>query len=256
MFQRAIVRPPGPNFAAGLTTGALGPPDHALARQQHEQYCAALEQCGLTLTRLPIDLNYPDSTFVEDTAVIAGGCAILMRPGAPSRAGEIAGMRETLAQFFPTLQAIQAPGTVEGGDICQAGSRFFIGISQRTNSEGARQLAGLLARAGHASTYVDIRGVPGILHLKSGLAYWGDNRLVVIEALAGQQAFRSFDCISPPAGEEYAANCVRVNHAVLVAAGHPVFEAAVRNLGYQVLALPMSEFQKMEGGLSCLSLRF
>ncbi len=104
MFRNAIVRPPGVNFADGLTTVDLGAPAYERALVQHEQYCAALEQCGLTLTRLETDLRYPDSTFVEDTAILTGQCAIVTRPGAPSRAGEVAAMRESLAQFYPSLQ--------------------------------------------------------------------------------------------------------------------------------------------------------
>lgn len=256
MFQHAIVRPPGSNFASGLTTAALGAPDYALALQQHDQYCAALERCGLTLTRLPIDEDHPDSTFVEDTAILTAHCAILTRPGAPSRAGEVAAMRQALAQFFPAIQTINAPGTVDGGDVCEAGSHFFIGISKRTNPEGARQLAELLAHAGYTSTIIDIRGAPGILHLKSGLAYLGGKQLAVITALAGEKALRGYELITAAAHEEYAANCVRVNDYVLVAEGYPAFAAALRDLGYSVLSLAMSEFQKMDGGLSCLSLRF
>ncbi|MEK7278218.1 MAG: arginine deiminase family protein [Chloroflexota bacterium] len=256
MFRNAIVRPPGVNFADGLTTVDLGAPAYERALVQHEQYCAALEQCGLTLTRLETDLRYPDSTFVEDTAIQTERCAILTRPGAPSRAGEVAAMRETLAQFYPSLQSIQAPGTLDGGDICEAGNHFFIGISERTNAEGARQLAELLARASCTSACVDIRGMKSILHLKSGIAYLGENRLVVIDDLAGREAFRGYELIRVEAGEEYAANCVRVNESVLVAAGFPAFEATVRGLGYPVIALDMSEYQKMDGGLSCLSLRF
>lgn len=165
-------------------------------------------------------------------------------------------MREALTEFFPAIQTINAPGTVDGGDICEAGSHFFIGISERTNPEGARQLAGLLAHAGYTSAIVDIRGVPGILHLKSGMAYLGGNRLVVIEALEREKALREYELITTAANEEYAANCVRVNDYVLVAEGYPAFAAALRDLDYSVLSLAMSEFQKMDGGLSCLSLRF
>ncbi|MGH7492848.1 MAG: dimethylarginine dimethylaminohydrolase family protein [bacterium] len=256
MFRRAIVRPPGRNFAHGITTAHLGRPDYALALQQHERYCAALEQCGLTLTRLDIDTRFPDSTFVEDTALLTARCAILTRPGAASRAGEVTSMREALVQFFPTPSEIQAPGTLDGGDICEAGSHFFIGVSARTNEEGARQLTSLLTAAGYTSTCVDIRGMPGLLHLKSGMAYLGDNRLVLIEALAKFEAFQGYERVYPALGEAYAANCVRVNNHVLVAAGSPTFEASIRTLGYQVITLEMSEFQKMDGGLSCLSLRF
>jgi dimethylargininase len=191
-------------------------------------------------------------------------------------------MREVLADFFPSLLSIQTPGTLDGGDVCEAGDHFFIGISERTNDAGAQQLAELLASHGYPSSFVDIlgisvqpmihaqaaratslsthaqdaRGTSGILHLKSGLAYLGKNRLVVIDALAGRAEFRGYDLMRIDSGEEYAANCIRVNDHVLVAAGYPAFENKLREMGYRTMALDMSEFQKMDGGLSCLSLRF
>lgn len=256
MFQRAIVRPPSVNFVEGLTTVDLGPPNYELAVAQHEAYCLALDQCGLTLIRLDADPRHPDSSFVEDTAVLTDKCAILTRPGAPSRAGEVASIRDALAEFYPSSLSIQPPGTVDGGDVCEAGDHFFIGISQRTNEAGARQLAELLAPFGYTTSVVDIRGLSGILHLKSGIAYLGDKRLVVIAALANLAELRGFDLVAVNADEEYAANCVRVNHHVLVVEGHPLLEGNLRELGYQTIALEMTEFQKMDGGLSCLSLRF
>ncbi|MBA3534814.1 MAG: N(G),N(G)-dimethylarginine dimethylaminohydrolase [Ardenticatenales bacterium] len=257
MFTRAIIRPPAANFAEGLTTVDLGVPDYQRTLEQHERYCAALEQCGLTLTRLEADARYPDSTFVEDTAILTERCAILTRPGAESRAGEVEAMREVLAAFYPTLSAIVAPGTVDGGDICEAGEHFFIGLSERTNEAGAEQLSRLLTEAGYTSSCVDIRGVnlPGLLHLKSGLSYLGDNRLVVVDELAAHEAFQGYDLVRVLPEEFYAANCVRVNDTVFLAAGYPLFEETVRRLGYRTIALEMSEFRKMDGGLSCLSLR-
>lgn len=256
VFTNAIVRLPAPNFGEGLTTAELGAPDYKCALEQHEASCAALEQCGLTLTRLEADRIYPDSTFVEDTAILTERCAVLARPGAPSRAGEVASMRDVLKALFPSLPSIQAPGTLDGGDVCEAGDHFFIGISERTNEAGARQLAELLGSFDYTSSFVDIRGVERVLHLKSGLAYLDDGRLAVIEALANRTEFRDYDLVSVNADEEYAANCVRVNDHVLVAAGYPKFEGRLKDLGYQTIALEMSEFQKMDGGLSCLSLRF
>ena len=256
MFRSAIVRSPAANFAAGLTTVALGTPAYARALEQHESYCAALERCGLKLLRLAADERYPDSTFVEDTAVITERCAILARPGAPSRRDEVTSIGAELAHSFPVLHSISEPGTLDGGDVCEAGNHFFIGISRRTNETGAQQLATILAQAGYRSTLVDIRDVQGILHLKSGLACLAGNQLVVIKDLAGREEFRAFDLVRVKAGEEYAANCVRVNDYVLVAAGFPVFEQTLRASGHQSIVLDMSEFQKMDGGLSCLSLRF
>jgi len=256
MFQRALVRLPSTNFAAGLTTGELGKPNYARALAQHESYCAALEECGLALIRLDAEEQFPDSTFVEDTAVLTERCAILARPGATSRAGEVSRISKVLEEFFTEIHSVHAPGTLDGGDVCEADDHFFIGISRRTNESGARQLADILACVGYTSNFVDIRDLKGILHLKSGIAYLGDNRMVVIDALAHHKPFRDYDLVRVDAAEEYAANCVRVNDRVLIASGYPRIEERLNILGYQTIALDMSEFQKMDGGLSCLSLRF
>jgi dimethylargininase len=256
MFRRAIVRPPCASFAEGLTAANLGPSILKKALEQHERYCEALERCGLEVTRLAPDPRYPDSTFVEDTAVLTERCAIVARPGAVSRQGEVASIKETLTPFYKSFHEIVSPGTLDGGDVCEAGRHFFIGISERTNEEGARQLAGYLAREGYSSSRVDIRGIEGILHLKSGVAHCGDNQLVAIDALAAHDAFRGRDIVRVEPAEGYAANCVRINEYMLLAAGYPVLLASLQRHGLQVIALNMSEFQKMDGGLSCLSLRF
>jgi dimethylargininase len=256
MFRHAIVRPPAENFADGLTTVDLGEPSVADALEEHERYCEALRECGLSLTSLPADPRYPDSTFVEDAAVLTRGGAILTRPGAPSRMGEVEAIERALAPFFPKPRRIEAPGTLDGGDICEAGDHFFIGLSRRTNSDGARQLARFLAEDGLTSSVVDIREIAGILHLKSGIAWIGRRDLVVIDSLAGDPAFRGWERIGVAPLENYAANCVRVNGAILFAEGFPSVERTIRDRGHRMKILPMSEFQKMDGGLSCLSLRF
>jgi dimethylargininase len=255
VFYRAIVRPPSENFAAGLTSLDLGAPDYARALTQHETYCTALEHCGLKLVRLEADAGHPDSTFVEDTTVITEGGAVMTNPGAASRVGEVESVGKALAQSYSKLHYICQPGTLDGGDVCQAGNHFFIGISQRTNEAGAQQLAKLLASFGHTSCFIDIRALKGILHLKSGLAYLGDRRLVIIEALASREEFRGYHLVRVSRGEEYAANCVWVNSHVLLATGYPGVEEKLQGLGYHTLALDISEFQKMDGGLSCLSIR-
>jgi dimethylargininase len=256
VFQRAIVRPPTDNFADGLTTVDLGVPEFEKALEEHARYCEALERYGLTVTRLSPDRRYPDATFVEDTAILTPRGAVLTRPGAPEREGEAAAIEPALRCFFPDMPRIEPPGTVDGGDVCEAGTHFFIRLSRRTNEEGARQLARHLAAWGYTSAEVDVRDVPGILHLKSGIAAIDAKRLVLMEALAGHPAFRGYERIVVAPSETYAANCVRVNDALLVAAGFPKFESDARCLGLDVVVLDMSEFQKMDGGLSCLSLRF
>jgi dimethylargininase len=256
LFRHAIVRQPGHSFADGLSTAELGPPDVALALVQHEAYCRALEECGLELLRLPPDFLHPDSPFVEDTAVLTSRSAILTRPGAASRRGELAAIRAAIQHRYSVIHEIRPPGTLDGGDICEATSHFFVGISHRTNEEGARQLGQFLAAEGFTSSRVDIRGMNSILHLKSGIAYLDNNDLVVMDELAGREEFRSYNLIRVPFEESYACNCVLINDRVLTPAGFPQLQSELAGRGYVPLPLDMSEFRKMDGGLSCLSLRF
>ena len=255
-FTKAIVRPPGQNFASGLTRVDSGAPLLRQALEQHEKYCKTLASCGLNLIRLEPDHKYPDSTFVEDTAVLTPRGAVIARPGAPSRLGEIESIKPVLHDYFPHAHSILEPGTLDGGDVCEAGEHFFIGISERTNIQGAHQLARLLEPLGYTSNLIDIRGLSNILHLKSGLAYLGGEHLLVIEALRNHKAFSGYDFICLNSAEEYAANCLPINDRVLIAAGFPKLKEKLDQRGYQTIALDMSEFQKMDGGLSCLSLRF
>lgn len=256
VFKHAIVRLPGINFAQGLTSVQLGVPQYDKVLQQHARYCEALRECGLTLTTLDADVDHPDSTFVEDTAVLTPRSAVLTRPGARSREREVTAMRPILRRFFSAMAEIESPGTLDGGDICEADDRFFLGLSHRTNEEGARQLAAHLAREGYTSALIDVRGMSSILHLKSGISYIGDHTLVVMEEMAAHELFKDYELIRVADHESYAANCVRVNERVLVAAGYPLLTAELKARGFHPLELDMSEFQKMDGGLSCLSLRF
>jgi len=256
LFRHAIVRQPGANFADGLTTGKFGPPYFRLALSQHDAYCKALEDCGVELVCLPADLAHPDSTFVEDTAVLTTRSAVLTRPGAASRLGEVAAIRDPIHRFFSVVHEIEPPGMLDGGDICEAGFHFFIGLSHRTNEEGAEQLGRILSADGFTWSTVDIRDVPSILHLKSGIAYLDNNNLLVMEEMAVSEEFSGYNLIRVAAGENYACNCILVNDHVLIPAGFPRLQAELTRRGYQPLPLDMSEFRKMDGGLSCLSLRF
>jgi dimethylargininase len=256
LFTRAIVRTPAKNFADGITTAGLGKPDYALALDQHAAYVRALESCGLKVTVLEPDPEHPDSTFVEDAAVIFGDKAVLARPGAASRSGEVSAIRKVIEAHTKTVFEITSPGTLDGGDICEADGNFFVGISHRTNEEGVRQLSGFLRAAGYSSSLVDIRSLRGILHLKSGIAHLGDQDLVLWPELAEFEQFRGYNKILVDRANLYAANCVRVNDRVLVAGSFPKFAEQIERAGYKPLPVEVSEFQKMDGGLSCLSLRF
>jgi dimethylargininase len=255
-FTSAIVRPPSATFPSGITSSNLGPPDLALALDQHTSYCRTLERLGLSLVRLAADPDFPDSTFVEDTAIVTTRGAILTRPGAASRAGEVESVHAALIPWFPELDGIVAPGTLDGGDVCDAGDHFFIGISGRTNAEGARQLAVWLTQRGFGASPIDIRGMPGLLHLKSGLSWLGGRRLLAVADLARHEAFAGWEIVRVPDGEEYAGNCIRVADTLLVAQGFSATSALLGRLDYDVVTLEMSEYRKMDGGLSCLSVRW
>ena len=255
-FTRALVCPPADSFAKGLTHADLGPPDLALARAQHAAYVDALRRLGIAVTELPADPAYPDSTFVEDTAIVTAKGAILCRPGAPSRSGEVYSMHAALERLLVhEVPSITAPGTVDGGDICQAGNHVFIGLSARTNDAGADQLARWLHGKGYTASTVSIRNDPALLHLKSGLTWLGGTQLLVVPALANRAGFSDHHLTVTAPGEEYAANAVLANGVVLMAEGYPDTVARVAALGHRVVTLEMSEFRKMDGGLSCLSIR-
>jgi dimethylargininase len=252
MFAEAIVRCVPETLHAGITSADLGKPDHAKAVSQHLQYSQALEKCGVEVMALAADEKYPDSVFIEDTAVVTARCAILARPGADSRRGEVRGVDEVLSVRYENIERISDLATLDGGDVLQVGDHFYIGLTSRTNQEGARQLSDILRGYGYGVSLVESREY---LHLKSGVSYLGENVLVVAEGLATSGEFGGFDKIVADSHEEYCANCIRVNDYVLVPAGFERTNAQIAARGYELIELEMSEFRKVDGGLSCLSLR-
>jgi dimethylargininase len=259
-FTRAIVRPPARSFCNALSSAAEGAPDVDRALAQHAAYVQALRGCGLAITQLEPDEAHPDSTFVEDTAIVTARGAVLTLPGAPSRLGEVRSMGPCLRTFYPEHADIAPPGSVDGGDVCEADDHFLVGISARTNEQGAHQLTQHLARWGYTASLIDITANPALLHLKSGIAYLGDGVWVADPSLEKNLEARNGvevrDLILVPPAEAYAANCVRINDALLVPSGYPQVSAALGSRGYRLVHLEMSEFRKVDGGLSCLSLRF
>lgn len=253
MFTRALVRTPGRSLVEGLTTANLGEPKYHKALDQHTAYINALQACGLEVSVLPPLEDFPDSCFIEDVALLTPRCAIITRPGAPSRVGEIGGMGEILGQFYPAIEQVQAPGTVEGGDILMVGSHFYIGLSARTNSEGARQMIEILNKYDLSGSCVPLKE---ILHLKTGVAYLEENTLAACGEIISREEFSSFTILPIPEEESYAANCVWINGTVLIPAGFPRTAEIIQAAGYSVLGVDVSEFRKLDGGLSCLSLRF
>jgi len=252
MFTHAITRLPGPNFDEGLTTANLGRPNYPLILQQHYAYRQALLSLGLDVIVLPAEPAYPDAYFVEDPAIITPSIAVITRPGAPSRQGEEITLEPFIEYYRPVFH-IQPPGTVDGGDVLMVGEHFFIGLSERTNPEGASQLATFLAGAGHTSETVPVAAG---LHLKSGVNYVGKNTLLVSKSLADYPAFARYEKIILAAEEKYAANTLWVNDVLLMPQGFPKTYPSLTRLGLKIIELDVSEVQKMDGGLTCMSLRF
>jgi len=238
---------------AGLSTANLGLPDHGLAIQQHHKYIYALRQCGLEVEVLPADENYPDSTFVEDTALLTSKVAIITNPGATSRKGEVKSMHDVIKKYYDTIAFIKTPGTLEAGDVMMAGDHYFIGLSERTNQNGAMQLIKILEDHGMSGSIVEISEM---LHLKSGISYLENNIMLAVDAFRDHDAFTNYTIIHVPDEEAYAANSVWINGRVLVPHGYPETLNSISEAGYDTIPLDMSEFRKLDGGLSCLSLRF
>lgn len=250
MYSKAVVRRPGINFAKGITTSNLGNPDFAKTLEQHAAYCNALKRCGLEVTVLEADERYPDGCFVEDTAIINREVAVITRPGALSRRGEEAEISRVLSGHKNT-EKIEPPGTLEGGDILRVEDHYFIGLSGRTNKEGADQLAAILSKYGF--TFSEIKVEAG-LHLKSDIAYLGKGNFISTPAFS--KMIYPANTIILDQDESYSANCLLINDILLIPKGFPKSKKKIADLGYDVVELEMSEFRKMDGGLTCLSLLF
>lgn len=253
MFTHAITRKPGENFARGLTTTVSSEPaDYGLLLKQHEAYLAALSAAGLEVIVLDPQPDYPDAHFVEDTAVVAPDVAVITIPGAEARRGEEESIIPVLADFR-RIERIQAPGTVDGGDVLQVGNHFFIGISERTNQAGAEQLGRILQRYGHTWTTV---AVGAGLHLKSSVNYVGRNTLLVTADFAAKEPLKGYQHLVLDHEETYAANTLLVNDRLLIPAGYPKTCRQLESLGLNRVELEVSEVRRMDGGLTCMSLRF
>ncbi len=254
-YEKAITRPPSDTFAEGLTHGLLGKPDVALAKKQHEAYVSALRRCGVSVTVLHPDNDHPDSCFTEDEAIVTDRMAVIPSMCRPSRQGEEVRMRPIIEAFYQgRIEEIRQPGTLEGGDICRDGNHFFIGISSRTNEEGARQMAAIAEKYGFTYDFCDIRGIR-ILHLTTGMSYIGNNTIICCPDFKHLPAYKGYRVIVTSEKEAYAANCVRMNDKVIMPAGFKGTERKLIRAGFDVIQVPMSEFEKQDGGLSCLSLR-
>ncbi|MFH0945448.1 MAG: arginine deiminase-related protein [Planctomycetota bacterium] len=252
-LRHALVRAVPDSVAKGLAREAPPHPlDPVLARLQHERYSRLLQDVGLEVRVLPADSRYPDCCFVEDMAVILNGCALLTRPGAPSRRGEMPSVRQALEDFFQ-LHEIRPPGKLDGGDVLVAGKEVLVGRSSRTNTAGIRQLEELAGGLGYSVRSAHIRGA---LHLKSLVTALTDRILICGERCGIEDALHGFKKIRIPDEEAFAANALRLpgERRILIAAGAPETARLLHEAGFDVTEIDLSELRKVDGSLTCLSL--
>ncbi len=252
MFKHAICRKPGLNFSHGLTTVQGGAPDYALMMTQHDAYVDTLKKLGLQVEVLEPLGEFPDAYFVEDAAIVIPEMAILTRPGAKPRRGEAAAMEPVLAKYRP-LARIEAPGKLDGGDVLIVGKHALIGISERSNPEGAEQLGEILED--HGYTWCAVPVAEG-LHFKSSVNWVGGKNLLVTEDFVGMEELEDFHQILVEPEETYAANVLWVNGTLIVPAGYPMTRNKLASLKLPMVELDTSEARLMDGGLTCMSLRF
>ena len=252
-FTQAIVCPPCKNIIYGIATTCLSKPNRSKALQEHKNYAKLLEELGLDILVLPPNEKYPDSTFVEDTAILIPNCAIITQPGAKSRKGEIDSVEKLLKEEFSEIENIVGSGTLDGGDVLEAGNDFYIGISERTNKAGADQLIDILSKYGKIGYIIPVNKG---LHLKSAVSYLGNNYMLIDSETINSNYFKGFTIITTESSEGYAANSISVNGTVIMPKGFPKTRDKVEKAKFLVRTIEVSEFRKLDGGLSCLSLRY
>ena len=252
MFTHAITRKPGANFSRGITTAKNASHSYELIVSQHGAYLETLRSFGLEVIVLNSLPDYPDAYFVEDTAVVTPQVAVVTIPGATSRRGEADAIAPVLADYRK-IKRIQPPGTVDGGDVLMVGNHFIIGISERTNTEGAEQLGKILQTFGNTWATVHVRSG---LHLKSSVNPVGENTLLLSREYTGLEELKRFEKIIVDEDEKPACNTLWINDHLMVPRGFQATRKKLEATGYDIVELDVSEVNKMDGGLTCMSLRF
>jgi dimethylargininase len=254
LFSHAIVREPGKSVAEGLRDMDEGDPLYDAFSKEHQSYVATLKSTGVTVIECDALEEFPDSVFVEDPALYVGGAAIILRPGAETRFGERDAAREVLSTALDRIIDLPAGGSVDGGDILVTEREVLAGLSARTNEAGLKLLEPIVNDLGMPLRMVVTP--PEILHFKTECGLLDAETLFSTVALANTGCFDGYKVIECPVGEEAAANLIRFNDLVLVSAGFPKTAELLRSHGYSVVEQPTFEAAKIDGGLSCMSLRF
>jgi len=252
MFTRAITRKPGPEMVDGITSQNLGQPDFDLALKQHAVYVQTLTDLGLDVTVMETEPGYPDCCFVEDTAVVCDEVAVIAPLGAPTRQGEQESMIPVLESFKP-LEKVLPPALFEGGDVLQVGKKFYIGLTERTNQAGAEVLGAAVAKHGYEWHAMECG--PS-LHFKTDVNYIGHNILLVSPFFADAPELKEYAKIVVEDDEAYCRNCLHINGTTIVPKGFPKTLDKIKDAGVKHVVIDVSEYRKLDGGLTCLSLRF
>ena len=253
-FTRAIPRRPASTIADGLRAEDIGNPSLDGMLAAHSSYVEALRSTGAELIELePLDA-FPDAQFVEDTALCLPQGAILMRPGAPSRLGEVAEMAPTIRTCYDDVREIKGPGHVEGGDILVTGQEILVGRSDRTDAAGVAELAEIASEWGHVLR--EVFTPAGVLHFKTDCSLMDAETILSTRRLDASGCFEGYRVLHVADGEEAAANAIRFNNLVLMASGFPRTAEMLDKAGYEVIQIDNTDCAKLDGGMSCLSLRF
>jgi dimethylargininase len=253
-FTRAVTRLPAESIVHGLRAEDVGNPDLEQMLQDHAHYVATLKEAGARVTELSALESYPDAVFVEDVALCLPEAAILMRPGAASRRGEVDEMESTLRDAYNEVFNIKGPGFIEGGDILTTAQEILVGRSERTDAAGVAELSAIVSSWGYRLR--EVMTPEGVLHFKTDCSLLDAETILSTKRLDASGCFANYRVIHTCDGEEAAANSIRFNHLVLMPAGFPGTRERLQAEGYEVREINNSECAKLDGGMSCLSLRF
>lgn len=254
VFTHALCRTPARSAVKGLRADGGPDPDFYGLLAEHEAYVETLRTLGLAVEVLePLD-DFPDALFTEDVALTFPEGAILLRPGAPSRAGEVDHIREPLAAHHGRLLEMTGPGYADGGDILRLADRVIIGLSARTDRTGAEELASLLGQLGIRAEIAETP--PGVLHFKTGCGLIDARTVLAVPALAGCPEFDGLEVVTTPPGEEPAANILRIQGTLLVGDRWSATHALLGARGIAIRPLPTDQIAHIDAGLSCMSLRW
>lgn len=253
-FTHAICRKPSASIIDGLRAVDTGVPSLELFQSHHADYVTALRSTGADVEVLDALDAYPDSVFVEDAALCLPEVAIVMRPGAPTRLGEAIEMTPHLKDYYTNVQQINGPGFIEGGDILVTEREILVGKSARTNSEGVAELRDIVSDYGY--TLQEVQTPPDVLHFKTDCSLLDEETILSTGRLARSGCFEGYKVLQVADGEEACANSIRFNNLVIMPQGFDKTAEILNKASYEICQIGNTEAAKLDGGMSCLSLRF